>query len=91
MATNVFVYIDHFNGQPVGSAWEIVAAARKAAEAIRRDAQRTAEQEIRSAQELLRAEVAQQALDIARRLAPQQLTTADHQRFVSDFVQQVNQ
>jgi electron transfer flavoprotein alpha subunit len=34
MATNVLVYIDHFNGQPVGAAWEIVAAARKAAEGL---------------------------------------------------------
>jgi len=31
MATNVFVYIDHFNGQAVPAAWEIVGAARKAA------------------------------------------------------------
>ena len=31
MATNVFVYIDHFNGQAVSAAWEIVGAARKAA------------------------------------------------------------
>jgi electron transfer flavoprotein alpha subunit len=34
MATNVFVYIDHFNGQAVGAAWEIVGAARKAAGAL---------------------------------------------------------
>ncbi len=34
MATNVFVYIDHFNGQAVSAAWEIVAAARKAAEGL---------------------------------------------------------
>jgi electron transfer flavoprotein alpha subunit len=34
MATNVFVYIDHFNGQAVGAAWEVVAAARKAAEGL---------------------------------------------------------
>jgi electron transfer flavoprotein alpha subunit len=34
MATNVFVYIDHFNGQAVGAAWEIVAAGRKAAEGL---------------------------------------------------------
>ncbi len=34
MAANVFVYIDHFNGQPVGAAWEIVAAGRKAAEGL---------------------------------------------------------
>jgi len=34
MATNVFVYIDHFNGQAVPAAWEIVGAARKAADAL---------------------------------------------------------
>jgi electron transfer flavoprotein alpha subunit len=34
MATNVFVYIDHFNGQAVSAAWEIVGAARKAAEGL---------------------------------------------------------
>jgi electron transfer flavoprotein alpha subunit len=34
MAANVFVYIDHFNGQAVGAAWEIVGAARKTADAL---------------------------------------------------------
>jgi electron transfer flavoprotein alpha subunit len=34
MATNIFAYIDHFNGQAVGAAWEIVGAARKAAEGL---------------------------------------------------------
>ncbi len=34
MATNVFVYIDHFNGQAVSADWEIVGAARKAADAL---------------------------------------------------------
>jgi len=68
---------------------QILAAARRTAEAIRRDAQRTAESEIRNAQEALRAEVAKQALAIAERLAPQRLTPADQQRFVAEFVQQV--
>lgn len=48
-----------------------------------------AESEIRSAQEALRAEVAKQALAIAERLAPQRLTPADQQRFVREFVEQV--
>ena len=69
---------------------QILAAARKSAEAIHRDAQRTAESEIRSAQEALRAEVAAQALAIAERLAPQRLTPADQQRFVTEFVAEVN-
>jgi len=67
-----------------------IASARKSAEAIHRDAQRTAESEIRSAQEALRAEVAAQALAIAERLAPQRLTPADQQRFVTEFVAEVN-
>jgi len=70
---------------------QILAAARATAEAIRRDAQRTADNEIRTAQEVLRAEVAKQALAIAERLAPQKLTAADQQRFVSEFVEQVGQ
>ena len=70
---------------------QILAAARRAAEAIRRDAERTAENEIRSAQEALRAEVAAQALAIAERLAAQRLTAADQQRFVSEFVRQLEQ
>ena len=69
---------------------QILAAARKTAEAIRRDAQRTAESEIRSAQEGLRAEVATQALAIAERLAPQRLTPADQRRFVAEFVAEVD-
>jgi F-type H+-transporting ATPase subunit b len=70
---------------------QILAAARKAAEAIRRDAQRTADSELRNAQASLRAEVATQALAIAERLAEQRLTLADQQRFVSEFVAQVEQ
>jgi F-type H+-transporting ATPase subunit b len=69
---------------------QILAAARKSAEAIHRDAQRTADNELRSAQEILRAEVAKQALAIAERLAAQRLTAADQQRFVAEFVAQVH-
>jgi F-type H+-transporting ATPase subunit b len=68
---------------------QILAAARKTAEAIHRDAQRTADSEIRNARDLLRAELAAQALAVAERLAPQQLTPADQRRFVDEFVQQV--
>jgi F-type H+-transporting ATPase subunit b len=70
---------------------QILAAARKAAEAIRRDAQRTAESELRNAQAALRAEVAMQALAVAERFAAQRLTPADQRRFVSEFVEQVEQ
>jgi F-type H+-transporting ATPase subunit b len=68
---------------------QILAAARRTAEAIHRDAQRTAESEIRSAQEALRAELAAQALATAERLAPQHLTPVDQQRFVGEFVERV--
>jgi F-type H+-transporting ATPase subunit b len=70
---------------------QILAAAQRTAESIRRDAQRTAENEIRSAHDALRAEVAAQALAIAERLAPQRLSGADQQRFVAEFVDQVNE
>ena len=70
---------------------QILAAARKAAEAIHRDAQRTAESETRNAEQALRAEVAKQALAIAERLAPQRLTPVDQRRFVDEFVEQVAQ
>jgi len=68
---------------------QILAAARRTAEAIQRDAARTAENELRQARERLRAEVADQALAIAERLAPQRLTAADQGRFVDEFVSQV--
>jgi len=70
---------------------QILAAAKKAAETIRRDAERTAASELRAARDQLRAEIAAQALAIAERLAPQRLTPADQQRFVSEFVAQVEQ
>jgi F-type H+-transporting ATPase subunit b len=68
---------------------QILAAARRAAEAIQRDAERTAENELRQARERLQAEVAAQALAIAERLAPQRLTGADQGRFIDEFVSQV--
>lgn len=67
----------------------ILAAARKTAAAIRRDARTTAENERRAAAELLRGEVAREALAIATRLAPQRLTQADHAAFVDDFLKEV--
>ncbi len=65
---------------------QILAAARRTAEAIQRDAERTAENELRQAREQLRAEVARQALEIATRLAPERLSAPDQTRFVDDFV-----
>lgn len=65
---------------------QILNAARQVADAIRRDARRTAEQEVRNAEALLRAEVAANALAIARRLAPQRLTAVHQREFISDFM-----
>ena len=67
----------------------ILEATRKVAEAIRRDAQRAAEQEVRNAEGLLRAEVAAQALAIAERLAKQRVGPNEQRRFVSEFLEQV--
>ncbi len=67
----------------------ILATARQAAEAIRRDARRAAEQEVRTAQAKLREEVARHALALATEQARQRLTAADHERFVDDFLKQV--
>lgn len=68
---------------------QILAAAKELADSIRKDAQKAAEQEVRNAETRLREEVAAQALSIARRLAPQRLTPADQERFVGNFIQQV--
>jgi F-type H+-transporting ATPase subunit b len=68
---------------------QILAAAKQLADNIRRDAQKAAEQEVRNAEANLREEVAAQALAVARRLAPQRLSPADQERFVGDFIQQV--
>ena len=68
---------------------EIIAAAQRVAETIRRDAEQAAEQEIRNAPRMLRAEVAKQAFAIACQLAEQRLTPPDQERFVAEFTQRV--
>jgi F-type H+-transporting ATPase subunit b len=68
---------------------QMLAAAQRTAENIRRDADRAAEQEQRAAQAQLREEIARRALALAAERARQQLTPADHDRFISDFLQQV--
>lgn len=68
---------------------QMLDAARQAAEAIRRDAERATAQEVRDAQSRLRVEVAQQALGLARNMAKQRLTAADHERFVGEFLSKV--
>ena len=67
----------------------ILAAARKTAETIRRDAERAAAYEVRRTQELLRAELVRQALHAAEAQARSSWTAADQERFIADFLKQV--
>ncbi len=69
---------------------QILEATRKLSEGIRRDAARAAEQELRNAQERLRAEVAEQAYQIACRTAPAKLGAGEQKRFIDEFLQQVS-
>lgn len=68
---------------------QLLAAAQRTAEGIRRDADRVAEQQLRAAQAQLRDEVARRALALATERARTDLTAADHDRFIGDFLQQV--
>jgi F-type H+-transporting ATPase subunit b len=69
---------------------QILEATRKVSEGIRRDAERAAEQELRNAQERLRAEVAAQAYQLACKAAPPLLGTGEQRRFVDEFIEQVS-
>jgi F-type H+-transporting ATPase subunit b len=68
---------------------QILAAARRLAETIRRDAERAAAQEVRSAGERLREEVAARAFEAACRLAAARIGAADQRRFVGEFIDEV--
>jgi F-type H+-transporting ATPase subunit b len=70
---------------------QILAAARKAADAIRKDAELAAVYEMRRTQELLRADLVRQAVRSAEDAARTQLTEDDQQRFVTEFLKQVRQ
>jgi len=67
----------------------VLAAAHKAADAIRKDAELAAAYELRRTQELLHAGLVQQALQLAEDAARSRLTTEDQQRFVAEFLKQV--
>jgi F-type H+-transporting ATPase subunit b len=69
---------------------KILASARKAADGIREDARRLADQEVREAQVSLRQEVARQAFEIAGRMTVERLTAADQSRFFDEFLNKVN-
>ena len=67
----------------------ILAAARKTAETIRRDAERAAAYEVRRTQEQVRAELVRQALRSAEAQARSRWTPADQERFIADFLKRV--
>ncbi len=69
----------------------ILAAARAAADAIRKDAERAAAYELRRMQQQLRAELVRQAVRLAEESTRAHWTTADQQRFIADFLEQVRQ
>ena len=69
----------------------ILAAARAAADAIRKDAERAAAYELRRTQAQLRAELVRQAISLAEEATRAQWTAADQQRFITDFLKQVGQ
>ena len=66
-------------------------AAHKTAEAIRRGAELAAAYELRRTQEQLRADLVRQAVRLAEQAARTQLTADDQQRFVAEFLKQVEQ
>jgi F-type H+-transporting ATPase subunit b len=67
----------------------ILEAARKTADAIRRDAERAAAYEVRRAQEQLRAELVRQAVRLAEEATRAQWSPADQQRSVGEFLKRV--
>lgn len=67
----------------------ILADARATADRIRRDAQAAVEQELRRAQSQLRDEAADLALEIAARKLNEQVSEADRDRLVDEFILRV--
>jgi len=69
----------------------LLSAARRTADAIRRDAEMAAAYELRRTQEMLRVELVRQAVLLAEEAARRRLTPDDQQRFVAEFLKQVTQ
>lgn len=67
----------------------ILEAARKAADAIRRDAERAAAYEVRRTQEEVRGELVRQALQAAEDTLRKEWSAADQQSFLAEFLKQV--
>lgn len=68
----------------------ILADAHQVADAIHRDAEKTIAAELRSMRAELRAQVVREAVRLAEADVRQKWTASDQQRFVADFVQQVD-
>jgi F-type H+-transporting ATPase subunit b len=67
----------------------ILAAANKAADVIRRDAERAAAAEVRRVQEQLRAELVQSAVKLATETTRKGWSPDDQQRAIDEFLRQV--
>ena len=67
----------------------ILADAQRTAERIQRDAEQAAAAELRQIRAELRAELARQAMQQAEKTVRERWTDADQQRFVADFLKQV--
>ncbi len=69
----------------------ILADARAAAERIRRDARAVIEQELRRSRDALRAEAAELTVRLAGELLSRQVSDADRERLLDEFIQGVEQ
>lgn len=67
----------------------VIASATKAAEGIRRDAERAAAAEVRRVQEQLRAEMVKAAVHLATDATRKGWSAEDQQRSIGDFLKQV--
>ena len=67
----------------------ILAEARASAERIRRDAGTAVDQEVRRARAALRAEASDLAVELAERILRDELTGADRERLVAEFVERI--
>jgi len=68
---------------------QIIADANAAAERIRSDTTAAIDQELRRSRDLLREEAADLAIDLAGNLLRDQVTDADRQRLVSEFIERI--
>lgn len=68
---------------------EILADATAAADRIRRDAEAAIAQELRRSREILREEAADLAVELAGNLLAEQVTDADRERLVGEFIERI--